>query len=105
MKKLKKLSLENVEILSEQETMFLMGGDGCDSTYVAPRDTTSRPKSKITHSITGSIVRTPKDTRFKLGYKIDYESRHGKFTGSGYVDYGPGGFGGGGTLTYTFPKR
>lgn len=104
MKKLEKLSLENIEILSEQETMYLMGGDGSNSTYVAPRDTTSQPV-QITHSISGNIDRTPTGTRAKLGYSIEGKRSESKVKVTGYVDYGPGGWGYGGGITFTFPQK
>lgn len=95
MKKLKKLSLENVEILSEQETMLLMGGDGRDSTLVAPRDTTSRPKPKFTPFIGGSADYTPKGPQIKFNAGVKIKTQSGQGTVSGYVNYGPGGWGGG----------
>lgn len=76
MKKLEKLSLENIEILSEQETMYLMGGDGSDSTYVAPRDTTtySPPvnpgggRTKHSNSVHGSFKQTRTGYEGSIGY-------------------------------------
>ena len=82
MKKLEKLSLENIEILSEQETMYLMGGDGSDSTYVAPRDTTTyRPpvkpeggRTKHSNSVHGSFKQTPTgyEGSISYGHKWDF---------------------------------
>ncbi|RRD63112.1 hypothetical protein [Tannerella forsythia] len=98
MKKLEKLSLENIEILSEQETMYLMGGDGSDSTYVAPRDTTThRPPvnsgSKNSHSVSSTVKITQKDWSVKMNYLYEHTTNSGnKWSVGGGGGYGSGGW-------------